>query len=95
MLADTRKQSDYLASLGFERIGPIDLEDRLNAIGYKIDPNRTWHYFDAKEPSTENKPDYKMIYPMDADKVNVAALVELRKKYFCFSNGFIWDVGSY
>lgn len=75
---------------GFERIGPIALEDRLKAIGFEIDSVQTWENRDCLLADRETAIDCKMIYPKDPDSVDVAALTELRKSVFVFVNGFYW-----
>lgn len=90
MLADTRAEYTYLGQLGFERLGPIEMEDRLKAIGFEIDHSKTW-CTELRNARSGNLVDYKMIYPKNPDTVNKAALVELRKDYFVGINGYIWD----
>lgn len=93
MLEQTRAQIKFLGQMGFERLGPIEMEDRLKAIGYEIDLTKTWAN-ELRHPASGNLVDYRMIYPKNPDNVNRAALTELRKTYFVFSNGFIWDIGG-
>lgn len=79
-----------LIKLGIFRIGPIELEDRLKAIGFEIDPAKTWTDFDCLLADREVAIDCKMLYPKNHDSVNVWALTELRKSVFVFVNGFYW-----
>lgn len=97
---ETEQELARMLAAGAVRISPRELNLRLESIGYRIEPRMCHSYF-----NTANEFNYKarsMSYTelstgagyanVRADHKTLPQLQELRRHYFVFNRGRIWDL---
>mgnify|MGYP001151303482 CR=1 FL=1 len=89
-----------LVESGKQDIHISELEFMLDEIGYYIDQNDSFNYinnlneihYNARSISIKDKHTKLDFSNINANRDNLAKLQQIRKDYFCFYRGRIWEL---
>ncbi len=97
---DTQLEVNKMLEGGMILISPSELNEKLDKLGYKVDKSKCFNYqnksneihYAAKHVNIVHKDSEKCFSNVDSPKNKLKELQEIRRDYFVFEDGVIWEL---